>query len=423
LGAMVPLLATLLLSSAWAHSDGLLLGIDLILLESEGIAVESNFGLLWAPNGADYTWLCHEAITSEDAVITPRYAYSEEGVLLGLVPAVSQARDAGVALYRTTDGCEWSQVSDLEGHEITDVVFDPSDPQHALVITVDQSRHETINGIFRSSDGGLTFSSVLEREEQLFRSVEITEEGQSWATSVRHDTNEGWLYTSPDGQAWTEHEVPVPETEGVQFDVTLLTASATDAMTAWVVVGPFGDDVLLRTTDGGQTFEEIFAVAGDILDGAVDQDGGLWLAVSGRELYYAADGERFVLMDEAEPGMGVQWGQSAVWMAVDASRTGHIAQRSADRGSSIDPVIHLSGLSLHDCPAETDAALYCDPLWEELESRLPPVGVDTGEPSVEDTGVSSVPDQGVKLRTCGCGGKGSAALVLPLALLGVRRRR
>ena len=196
-----------------------------------------------------------------------------------------------------------------------------------------------------------------------------------------------------------------------------------DPLTAWVVVGSYGDDALLRTVDGGETFEEVFSVEGDIIDGDADDQGGVWLVVSGVDFYYAEDGQSFKLVEEPVNGLGVQWGQSATWLAVDALYSGYISQRSVDQGASIESMFHLSTLTRMSCPEGSDVAEHCDPLWEGLEARLPlPLGADSGEPAVEgdsggaDTGAGGEDD-------CGCRGGESSALIGLIGLVGLARRR
>ncbi len=92
------LLPFLLTGTVWAHADGLLIGIDPIVQESGPRGVESTFGLLWADDGSTYSWLCHEVLTTDDAMVVPRYATSEDSVILAIVPDVAQSRDVGVSL-------------------------------------------------------------------------------------------------------------------------------------------------------------------------------------------------------------------------------------------------------------------------------------------------------------------------------------
>ncbi len=408
--------ALLLSLPASAHVDGLLQGVDVLL--AAGVGIETSFGLLRAADGEDFSWLCHEAITAEGAVITPRYTISTDGVILGVVPVPEQSRDKGLALYRTTDGCDWSTPAGTDGLVLTDAAFDPADPTAAWLISADLTDGAE-NHILRSDDAGQSFASVLSASERLFRTVEASPSGAVWASAVWYDRDEGYLYRSADGETFTEH--PVPVTAGDEpVDVDIIAVSPDDDGTAWVVVGPYGSDVLLRTTDGGESFQEVFSVEGDIISGTAEPGGAVWIVVSGRSLYRAADGETFTLLDDAPTSLSVSAAEGVAWLATDAiNGAGYIAQTSTDDGASFLPTVHLSTLSPPPtCAPDSHSALRCDPLWESLEARLPlPLTPDTGTP---DTGT---PDTGgVVEDDCGCGGGGGAAALL-VGLLGLRRRR
>ena len=412
----------LLLSVAHAHVDGLLQGVDVLL--DGGVGIETSFGLLWSRDGSDYSWLCHEAITAKGAVITPRYAQSTDGILLGVVPVLEQTREAGLALYRSADGCDWDAPPGLDGLVLSDVVFDPSDPEHALLITADLTAGAD-NHILRSTDAGQSFSAVLTAAERLFRTVAVSPAGAVWASAVWYDSGAGYLYRSTDGETFTEVAVPMPGSH-LPVDVDVIAVSPDDPLTAWVVVGPYGSDVLLRTTDGGESFQEVFAVDGDIISGAAVAGGGVWLSVSGQTLYWSADGGSFALVEDGPVTLGLTSAGGETWLATDAIiGGGTIAHRVTD-GVDIVAAMHLSTLGPPPtCPAESHSALLCDPLWESLEVRLPlPPSGDSGELEDDSDGDSGSVDTGVpEAASCGCGsGADSAAALLLVGLLGWRRR-
>ena len=418
------MLFLLLLPHAWAHADGRLDGVDLQVMEGGEMAVEASFGFVWAQPDETMSWHCHETITAPDVPITPRYSVSDDGVILGLVPATEQAREEGLALYRSTDGCDWPVVEGLEDITLAQVAFKPGDAQVALLSTATLGEG-VANGILRSQDGGQTFSEVLMVESRLFGSVHFSQAGSAWAGASWSGTDQAWVYMSTDGESWSEHEVPLRDLDGRVQTLEVVATSPTDPLTAWLVAGPFGSDVLLRTTDGGESFEQLFHVTGDILDAAVDDAGGVWLAVSGRDFYYAADGEDFAQVTSAPRGVGLGSDGDGIWLTLDAVVSGYLVAQSDD--GAFERGLHLSGLELAECPAESHAVQWCDPLWPELAGRLPfPPDEDTGL-ELGDSGPSAPQadsaDSADSVPTrCGCGAKHSAVLALPLILAGLRRR-
>jgi hypothetical protein len=55
----------LLLPSAWSHAGDRIDGIDLQILGSGLVSVESSVGVIWAEDEETLSWHCHEAITAE----------------------------------------------------------------------------------------------------------------------------------------------------------------------------------------------------------------------------------------------------------------------------------------------------------------------------------------------------------------------
>lgn len=406
---------------ALAHVAGTLNGIDMIF---PGPDIETNFGLV-VTDGDTHRWICHEAITAEGAIISPRYARSSEGVYLGTVPAIEQAREPDEGVYRSADGCSWDPVKGLTGEHVTRLAFAPDDPQIALATSANLGDGRE-SGLFRSTDGGLSFTAVLSAPGRLFRSLRFSPSlpGQVWATAVWYDTGEAWVYYSDDGGlTWAEHESPNPNNLAL-FDADVFAVSPDDPATAWINVGPYGGDTLFRTTDGGERFTAVMEdVSGDLIDGVSDVDGGVWLAASGSRLFYAPDGETFDAVTSPPGGIGIGANDEAVYPTSVALITAILYARTDDGGQTFTDYVYLTDLqSPPQCPEDSEVARICDPLWPELEGRLPyPLPEDTAEDTdtPEDSGIED--EDG-----CGCQGTDSGAAVvigLGLGLLGWRRRR
>jgi hypothetical protein len=411
-----------LLPTILAHSGDRLDGIDVHEVDGAGTAVEASFGLVWQAEGDVPRWHCHEALTQEGAAITPRYALSSDGVMLGLISSLEQAREPDQALYRSTDGCTWNPVLGLEGRDLSRLAFSPIEASRVFVSS-NGSDGDSLSGVFASVDGGQSFEAALLVESRAFGSVEVSVHGVVWASASVSSTEQAWLYTSPDGISWSEHEVPLRDLGGMIQTLDVVASHPTDPLSAWLVAGPFGNDVLLRTYDGGESFEQLFQVDGDILDASVDTDGGVWLAVSGRDYYYAADGEHFLLLDGAPRGMGLGTRYGETVLAVDGAISGHLLARPTESGYA--KLLELSTIEAMVCPEDSHGAVTCDPLWEELSERLI---VEAEEPDLyEDSMDTSSPDSGAPTareddRSCGCESKSSMILLVPFLAFGARRR-
>lgn len=412
--------------TAHAHVGALMEAIDMVL---PGPAVAATFGLIVRDENGEHRWICHEAITTEKAVISPRYARNSEGVFLGVVPALEQSRDDGVAVYRSTDGCDWLAVDGLDEQVVLRAEFAPDNPDVALAISANVEGAQP-SGIFQSTDGGQSFATMLSSDQRLFRSVRYSSgiAGHVFASAVWYETGEGWLYSSDDyGQTWQEVAVIEPNPDAL-LDVDVVAVSPTDPLTAWFVVGPYGNDTVYKTTDGGVTSTAVLAdIGGDIIDGVSDADGGVWLVASGSRLFYAEDGENFDEVPLAPGGLGIAADGRRVYPTSMTQFTTVLYAHTDDQGQSFDGEVGLADILPPPlCPADSDVVEVCEPLWPILDKKLPEAASDTGEPSAtgEDTGEPFQPENASE-PTCGCASRANGtglAVGLLAACLGWRRR-
>jgi hypothetical protein len=397
--------------------------IDMVL---PGPAVAATFGLIIRDDDGHHRWICHEAITTPEAIVAPRYARSSEGTFLGVVPALEQVRDPGESVYRSVDGCDWEPVSGLTDQVITRVAFAPDDPLQAVAGSANLADGAE-SSLFVSTDGGQSFTMVRSETERLFRSLRFSAgvPGQVFASAVWYTGSEGWLYTSTDGgETWSDRPVPNPANLEL-FDVDVVAVSPTEAGTAWVVVGPYGDDTVYKVTDGDIFTPVIENFPGDIIDGTVDDAGGVWLVASGSRLLHAPDGERFTEIDSPPGGLGIAADGMVVYPTGLAQSTTLLYAQTDDQGRGFSGDVFLMDIQEPpSCPADSDVTEVCVPLWPKMSGRLPYLTADTG--SAVDSGSPPPGDTGEpeEATDCGCRGSGKAAGVLTLGvgLLGWRRR-
>lgn len=414
-------------ATALAHVNGELEGIDIVLpgpdqVDAFGPAVSASFGLV-VKDGDAHRWICHEAITSPDALFAPRYARSGDGVFLGAIPDLAQAREDGETLYRSADGCGWDPVSGLSGQVVNRMAFDPGDPSVALAITANSGAP---SGIYRSTDGGLSFSLALEVEDRLFSTVRFSRRtaGQVWATGLRVDadagTSEHWVYHSEDGGlTWTEQPAPPSDLDYYFFD--LVAVSPTVAGEAWFVSGYYGLDTLYHTDDGGETFDVVLAdVAGDLIDGVMDDSGGLWIAASGSRMFYAPDAQSFDLVESPPGGYGISSDGERIFATSLAQLTLILYGHTDALGeTSFGDFFYLADLQPPpSCPEDSEVVQICEPLWATLEGNLPTWitdTADTADPDGSDTGGKDSDGGGCRSR--------SVVGLVGLGLLALGRRR
>lgn len=405
------MLPALLSSLAWPHAGGEINAIDV----DNPDTVEASFGLVHRAE-AGWRWVCHEAITTSDALLTPRYSSSPSGVVLGAVPASAQARSAQHTLYRSADLCSWTAVSGLDGQIVSDSLW--VDDTIALAVTAPESQDESA-ALFRSSDGALSFSQVAELGVGR-TALRVVGDKQTLAcVSIDLLTPaDARLHTSQDqGLSW--NEVTLDLSDWADEDPLVAKVLAVDGEQVWVAVSAPGGHVLLRSDlEGNAT--PLLTVGGTLADVYVDAQGQVWAQEAFGALY-RLDGEAFTELEDAPASLALAapTDDAQLTLAGSALINGallHSYTPGAELGVLLEPYEIQAPLS---CPADSDQAVICEPLWE-LVNLPQPLAPDTGDSaSPVDTGAEGPEGCG------GCGGGPSELWwlgPLPFLLLLMRRR-
>lgn len=394
-----------------AHAGAELTGID----ADTSDALETSFGVLLQESDG-WSWVCHEAVSKPASLLTPKYAFGPDGSWIATVPDLAQTRDGVNTVYRTVDGCDWDPVTGLEGEIISYVAY--VDADRIVAVTADLGADSDAS-IFTSGDGGETWERAVEAPAgSLFLKIETHGEAV-WTVSFEPANPSGPLaWRSPDGGAtWTSHPIDVSEW-ATDRPLSVSPLAAADADTAWLGVSVTEGHVLLRTTDGGQSFQTVHTVDGFLSDGAIDSDGGIWMVEGRTGLWYAADGVDFDIIP-APQAIGVATEGTEARISASAIGTGALLHRVRLDGSTEFLVTGEDLTGPLECPEDSDQTQICGPLWElvQLGQGTP----DTDDPDPESTDTDS---GGESSPPCGC----QAAPITGLAwfallpLLGWRRR-
>lgn len=426
-----------LASVASGHVGDVVAGID-AEMEEPAISIEASYGLLVGqPDG--FAWICHEAVTTPEATRSPDYLRLEleEGLAwLSVLSDPAQARD-GATLWRSDDGCSWQVPQGTEGLVIYQAAA-RAEPTSGLEVLLAAGP----DGLLRSIDGGRTFTPHLAAPDRHFRSV--MGDGQGWWATATDPAGDRLFVWTDGGQGqWVEHEIGRPASTQPPIDFRLL---AVDGTNAWVVVDPLGYDVLLALSASGASSRALETGSpGNFTDLAVSpQDGRLWFVRDGVFLYSLTEGpegSEVTSYPSYPPAIGFDLHEGALWAVPQSQLSGALLSRSTDGGETFETIAHPDDITAPlSCPPDSDVALVCEPLWEQLLPRIrgfdQPI-VDTGTapevpeipPHPEDP-AQPEPDA----RGCGCtstlpvsgeGAGGAAVLGLMLALgwTGYGRRR
>lgn len=416
---MTPVLLALLPSPAWGHAGASVAAIDVDATDPAVTLVEGNFGLLLGQEGR-WDWVCHEAITTAEATIAPRYLRTAGGTLLGVVPDETQAREAAHRVYRSDDGgCSWDPVLGLAGEPVVALAASPVDAQRLAAVT------EGDGAVLLSTDGGATWTEALAPASgRDFTSLRWSAQGTLWATGQEAAGLLVVVHGSPEDLAVHTLSPPPVDGEG-QVELVLLAASPTNPDQAWLGVGPTTGDALWRTDDGGRSVVELAQLDGELVDGDVGADGTIWVLEGSRAPWVSTDGSSFEELGGVPLGIGLQAGADHALTTSFAEYTGVLLVKVEADGTWRDALLPTELDGPLACVDNTEQRELCEPLWAEVEASLSIyLPADTGQGGAADSGRADDAGQPVEGEGCGCaagGGPGGLLAVLGLLVMGRRR--
>lgn len=388
--------------------------------------IEANFGWLSADDGVSFSWVCHETVLDPTSSLTPIY-YLGENVTITTVRSLGVAIDPTFSLYRSTDGCTWDPPADLENVNIREVAFDPLTPDHVLAVTFTGTG---TNGVWESDDAGATWhKTTLDLADRYFRSVEFSaaDPMRVYATATWFQPMPAaYVYASDDGgDTWTEYAWTFSVATTLQGNVDVVATSPSNADIAYARTNG-GTDYLLRTTNGGAAWSQVFQVADDIRGVTYEEGtGALWLGTVFQGTYRSTDGQNFVAVAGAPSVRGIDADSRGIFVAANNYEDGFALGLTSDGGISYRGLFRFVNITgPRACPAGSDVFVNCEPRWPALSQLL---GISTPTPTPTTPGDDD-DDGGAPTCTCSLG-DGSAtvapvcAALLFLAAAAVRRRQ
>lgn len=382
------------------------------------LVLEAPWGLVVTDDRDDFRWICHEQLSSSGVDELPAFAIAPDGALLGVAGLLTGTLVTDESLYRSTNGgCDWEAVQGTTGRTVEDAAWHPTDATVALGVTSDRPTDggAYANGVLRTTDGGATWVEVAGWSGVVLRSVEFGPGGIAYALGVREDPVEAVLFRSGDGgDTWVERPLPELGLESVLFGV-IEAVDPVDADEVWMSFDGSFVDGLVRTTDGGDTFEAL-DVVDLVLDVTLHTDGSVWLVGGPREVWYSPDRASFEKLEEAPQVWGGAEDGDRMTFAVNTLAHPEAMVSTVD---GVDYDLVLDVLELDGpiaCPAESLSAQVCEPLWEDLQRTLELMRPRPSNPGDDDDSAAPTDD----CEGCSASGAdpgGAAALLLLFLLL------
>jgi hypothetical protein len=422
-GAMLP---------AAAHANGrspITNGVYFQAGDNQSIYVRSTFGLLVShDNGCSFRWTCEQNI-GYGGIYDPKYAIAADGTLFATTfSGLRVSRDGGCSFTTAT-----ADLAPGAPGRIADMWVDALDIGPTGEVWVATSESGKSNDVFRSTDGGVTFTPRgLASNVIWWKSVAVAPSDAMRVYlagyQVANPAPAAHLFTSPDaGQSWTESTLT-----GVQIAATpLVTIAAvhpTNPELLFLVSvdanGP-GGDRLYRSTDAGASFTQVLATTLPIAN-VVVRDAMTVLVVSGQGTFRSTDGGATFGAPADSPQLtclGKRPDGSLIGCAPNWDPDFMAVGRSDDASQwqKLFRFVELAGPI--DCPAGTAGHDVCDlQLWSGLKAQFGVTGPSCGAPA----GGEPPPKSGG--GCCDAGdrsplGAGLLALLVAWRLRPSRRRR
>jgi len=370
------------------------------------VALETTIGLLVSTDDSlradSFRWVCHEALSSSDALRIPRYVARPDGSLLATIESLDLGFVPNESVYRTTDACSWDAVTGLTGRVVSQLSVDPEGRVLAASANLAAGAD---NGVFVSEDGQSFAPTSLTANDRFF--VSVHQGPRTWVGAASVAPEGAWVHVADDVHGvWTEWAMPGDSAEHPR----ILTTDPADPDRAWVRMDGFERDRLLVTEDGGATWDSLWEGDSDVLHATLGPDDTLWVTLSLGELL-SGPGAGPLAQVDAPASRATHFVDGQHLVVSDYLVEGWVL---GDLGGDLDAGLFsfrdLAGRL--ECPADTRTEQECAPLYETVE-RLLGIYENDDPPPPPD-----LPSQG----GCDCADEGASAAWLLGAPLLLRRR-
>jgi photosystem II stability/assembly factor-like uncharacterized protein len=187
-------------------------------LFEKGVYKSSDGGKTWAP--------ANKGLGHPQNMRCCKLSRSRDGTLFVLVTAKrgtgGEYLSDGVGLYRSTDAAAtWSKITEsLPLHWLKDFTVKPDDPRTILLSACDVRGHEEEGGLYRTRDGGRSWSKLVQKGREHFGAFYHPKHPGWIYMTLTEGAREAGLYLSrDDGATWAPFTaLPFRNIQRVTFD-------------------------------------------------------------------------------------------------------------------------------------------------------------------------------------------------------------
>ncbi|HYO55950.1 hypothetical protein [Archangium sp.] len=346
---------------------------DLFVGATFGAAVSRDSGKTWS-------WVCPEAM-AYGGWRPETFIWQPNGDLLAAT---------GATLIRSRDGgCSWTVHDYFKSRNLwpMSLAAPASTPSRLWVST---GRAAAPNGVYRSDDGGETFTptSLQSNTPNAFDNAVYTAVKVAPSDTRRIYVSGGTpggqrLYRSDDeGATWEEIHQPFPEYADEYsraYDLFVLRVSDNDPDRLWARVSWKGWTYVLESRDGGRTFQSILHPESQTHDGIdeyligmeVSADGNTLWAATPTRLFRVRAGESAATLLPLPDGNACAQREGDVLFVCGATRVHDWAlATTTTEGQTYTPLFNLPDLQAPSCPAGTPVHRICRTSWPQFAPTI-----------------------------------------------------
>jgi hypothetical protein len=247
---------------------------------AQHLLVAATYGLLTTTDrGAHWYHICEAAFANNPA-------YGEDP-LLEVVTGGALLVDVQSSIRRAPDGCTWSTTfgSTTSTENVNDMAVDPQNRNSIVAVVTQIVEGGTVVSLVQSSDAGLTWTPIgtpLPLTQAFTIDVDPTDATHLYATGLSTGPNGTgvFLRSTDQGMTWTSTAIPGADSNNVPY---IAVVDAMDPQKIFVRTDstiqpadapePQGNDALLYSSDGGNTWTQVLQMTAKLLGLALSPDG------------------------------------------------------------------------------------------------------------------------------------------------------
>lgn len=395
------------------------------------VAVRTTYGLLvTSDGGASWDWICEQAV-KWTGQYDPSITITADGTILaGIYDHLSVGRG---------DHCGWSSAAGLDQKNVVDVSTEKMAPASAIALTSNGLGGDTFTTqVWEAPDNAMTWAQAGADLPGDFQALTVDSAPSNpmrlYVSGLHTGGAQGAIERSVDrGKTWERLDIPGTNVDKAPYIAAI---DPVDEQVLYVrLTGSPGR--LLRSPDGGMTWQDAFQGVGILKGFALSPDGETILV--GGETDGVWRGAADTLQFEKVSPVGVQclaWSQAAVYACAAEFKDKFTVGRSTDQGETFEPMMHLACVrGPLACSADTEVGKECPGVWDATADAIDQsscfdgtggggAGGGGGAPDAGPTGGGGDDPGGCGCRVAGASGAaGGAGALLGLALAARRARR